>query len=81
MNEGESVDAAARVIVSPAAGVYVPVDDVDEVTEGGVIGHIEVAGELPVPVRSAFDGRVIEVLVWPGERVRFRQRIAWLRVG
>ena len=46
-----------------------------------MIGHVAVAGQDRVPVRSPFAGRLVEVVAWHGERVLHRQRIAWLRVA
>jgi hypothetical protein len=77
----EMFDAAERVIVSPAVGVYEPLDRPADVEAGDVIGHVTVAGQDPVPVRSPFPGRLVEIVAWRGERVLHRQRIAWLRVS
>ena len=74
-------DAAERVIVSPAGGIYEPLDRAPEVDAGDVIGHVTVAGQEAVPVRSPFRGRLVEIVAWRGERVLHRQRIAWLRVA
>jgi hypothetical protein len=81
MEPGETIEVSERVIVSPAVGVYEPSGGPLEVDAGDVIGHVAVAGQEPVPVRSPFRGRVVEVVAWPGERVLHRQRIAWLRVA
>jgi hypothetical protein len=78
---GETIDVVERVIVSPAVGVYEPLAHADEVAAGDVIGHVAVAGQDRVAVRSPFTGRVVEVVAWHGERVLHRQRIAWLRVA
>lgn len=73
--------ASERVIVSPVAGVYEPLDGPAVVAAGDVIGHVTGAGQEVVPVRSPFAGRLVEVVAWRGERVLPRQRIAWLRVA
>jgi hypothetical protein len=80
-DDGETIDVIERVIVSPASGVYEPLDRDQDVAAGDVIGHVAVAGDDRVPVRSPFTGRLIEVVAWHGERVLPRQRIAWLRVA
>ena len=49
------------------------------VTEGEVVGVIEVRGQA-LPVRSAFTGALMGMLAHPGERVREGQPVAWLRV-
>ena len=78
---GETIDVVERVIVSPAGGVYEPLDGSRDVASGDVIGHVAGAGQDRVPVRSPFAGRLMEVVAWHGERVLHRQRIAWLRVA
>ena len=81
VDSGETIEVVERVIVSPAGGIYEPLEGSREVAAGDVIGHVAVAGQDRVPVRSPFTGRVIEVVAWHGERVLHRQRIAWLRVA
>jgi hypothetical protein len=78
---GETIDVVERVIVSPAVGIYESLDGSREVVAGDVIGHVAVAGQDRVPVRSPFTGRLVEVVAWHGERLVHRQRIAWLRVA
>ena len=76
LHEGEHLFAAERLVVSPAAGVFEPVDIADHshIKVGTVIGHI---GDTEV--RSAFDGVLQSYIAVPGERVTLRQPIAWLR--
>jgi hypothetical protein len=81
MEPGETIDVDERIIVSPAVGVYEPLPAPGAVEAGDIIGHVAVAGQAPVPVRSPFRGQVIEMVAWHGERVLHRQRIAWLRVA
>lgn len=76
-HEGESLFATERLVVSPAAGFFAPLDGVDagvSITRGTVIGNV---GEHEV--RSAFAGELQGFLALPGERVSARQPIAWLR--
>ncbi len=77
----EMFQAPERVIVSPGAGIYEPVEGSLDVEAGDVIGHITGPGQELVPVRSPFAGRLVEMTAWAGERVIPRQRIAWLRVA
>lgn len=77
----ETFQASERVIVSPAAGVYEPVEGPSQIQKGAIIGHITAAGRHLVPVRSPFSGRLVEIVAWSGERVLPRQRIAWLRMA
>ena len=75
--EGEHLFAVERLVVSPAAGVFVPVADVRSGTVievGRVLGHV---GETEV--RSPFAGKVESYIAVEGERVTSRQPIAWLR--
>ena len=81
MEHGETIEVSERIIVSPAGGVYEPLTGTAELEEGDVIGHVSVAGDARVPVRSPFRGQLVEMVAWHGERVLHRQRIAWLRVA
>ena len=81
MDDGESIEVSERIIVSPAVGFYEPLAGASDVEAGDVIGHVAVSGQAPVPVRSPFRGRLVEVVAWRGERVVHRQRIAWLRLA
>ena len=79
---GETIDVVERIIVSPASGVFEPVDATStSVAAGEVIGHVAIAGEERIPVRSPFTGQLVQVVAWRGERVLPRQRIAWLRLA
>jgi [acyl-carrier-protein] S-malonyltransferase len=76
-HEGEHLFAVERLIVSPAAGVFTPVTDVNPGTVidvGRVLGHVGDA-----EVRSPFAGRIESYIAVEGERVTSRQPIAWLR--
>jgi [acyl-carrier-protein] S-malonyltransferase len=78
-HEGEHLFAAERLVVSPAAGVFTPVDDIAEgqhIEHGHVLGHV--AGH---EVRSAFRGTVKGLLAVAGERLTHRQPVAWLRTA
>jgi [acyl-carrier-protein] S-malonyltransferase len=76
-HEGEHLFATERVVVSPAAGVFVPVGSVAagaRIEVGTVLGTI---GEHEV--RSPFAGLLQAYIAVDGERVTLRQPIAWLR--
>ena len=81
MDTGEVIDVVERIIVSPVGGIYEPLERGSDVVSGDVIGHIAVPGQAPVPVRSPFEGRLIEMVAWRGERLLRGQRVAWLRVA
>jgi [acyl-carrier-protein] S-malonyltransferase len=76
-HEGEHLFASERLVVSPAAGVFTPVDDLADgcrIEVGTVLGHI-----AETEVRSAFAGVLQSYIAVAGERVTLRQPIAWLR--
>lgn len=75
-HEGEHLFAADRLVISPAAGVFVPAQDVvtgQQIECGRVIGHV--AGHA---VRSPFRGTVKGLLAVAGERLTRSQPVAWL---
>ncbi|MCY3785726.1 MAG: ACP S-malonyltransferase [bacterium] len=75
--EGESLYAHERLVVAPAAGVFAPTRPDrkgSRIVAGAVLG--DVGGE---PVRSPFNGVVMDYLAVEGERVTINQPIAWLR--
>ncbi len=77
-HDGEHLFTTERMIVSPAAGIFEPVDLVegDQIERGGVVGHV--AGEA---IRSPFRGAVVGVLAVAGERLTRSQPVAWLRTA
>lgn len=78
-HDGEHLFAAERLVVSPAAGVFTPADDVAEghhIERGRVVGHV--AGQ---EVRSPFHGTVKGLLAVAGERLTRSQPVAWLRTA
>jgi [acyl-carrier-protein] S-malonyltransferase len=75
--EGEHLFAVERLVVSPAAGLFTPIDDIADgsrIDVGTVIGHV---GD--VEVRSPFEGMLQSYIAVDTERVTLRQPIAWLR--
>lgn len=77
--DGEHLYMTERVVVSPAAGVFVPDARFGEgarVEVGDVLGHI--GGD---EVRSLFAGTVGAFVALDGERVTASQPILWLRTG
>jgi [acyl-carrier-protein] S-malonyltransferase len=78
-HDGEHLFAAERLVVSPAAGVFTPVEDVllgNVIERGRVMGHV--AGQ---EVRSPFPGTVKGLLAVAGERLTRSQPVAWLRTA
>jgi [acyl-carrier-protein] S-malonyltransferase len=77
--EGEHLFMTERMVVSPAAGIFVPDDGIapgETMTVGRRLGRV--AGE---DVVSPFDGTLMGVLAKDGERVMTHQPIAWLRTA
>ncbi|MFN3217156.1 MAG: ACP S-malonyltransferase [Acidimicrobiales bacterium] len=75
--EGESLFATERLVVSPCAGVFTPVDAEVAgavVAIGHLLGHVN-----DCEVRSPFAGEMQGLLAMDGERVTASQPIAWLR--
>jgi [acyl-carrier-protein] S-malonyltransferase len=76
---GEHLFAVERLVVSPTAGIFTPLDGLGDgvpVVTGQVIGSV--AG---VDVRSPFEGVFQAFIAVAGERVTARQPIAWLRTA
>lgn len=74
---GEHLFATERLIVSPCAGVFAPVDDTpvgSRIDAGHLLGSVN-----GVEVRSPFGGEVQGWLAVSDERVTASQPIAWLR--
>ena len=77
--EGEHLFAVERLVVSPAAGIFVPRSDLvpgAHIEIGTIIGAV---GE--VDVLSAFAGILQAYIAVDGERITPRQPIAWLRTA
>jgi [acyl-carrier-protein] S-malonyltransferase len=75
--EGEHLFAVERLVVSPAAGIFTPREDIADgstITVGTVLGHV---GQTEV--RSPFAGVLQSYIAVHGERITIRQPIAWLR--
>ena len=76
-HDGERLFVVERLVVSPAAGVFVQRKDIVDgarVEVGMVLGHV---GE--VEVRSAFAGVLQNFIAHEGERLALREPVAWLR--
>ena len=77
--EGEHLETAERIVVSPAAGVFVTAGlPQRRVTAGTTIGFVR-TGDASVPVTSPWAGDVVAVDAVDGERLTQYQRVAWLR--
>jgi len=76
-HEGEHLFAVERLVVSPSAGIFVPLGDLSDGTRISVGTVLGTVGENEV--RSPFDGVLQSYIAVDGERVTLRQPIAWLR--
>ena len=78
-HEGEHLSMSVRMVVSPAAGIFLPSElgaKGARLNVGGILGHI---GD--VEVRSSFPGQVSGMMAVAGERIAIGQPIAWLEVA
>jgi [acyl-carrier-protein] S-malonyltransferase len=76
-HDGEHLFVVERLVVSPAAGVFMrreEVADGSRIEVGTVLGHI---GDLEV--RSPFAGILQNFIAHEGERLTMREPVAWLR--
>ena len=83
LTHGEGLLVPERMIIAPSVGVFRALDDLDEgdiVDVGQTVGVLDGPG-TSTPVCSPFRGRLVGMLVHPGERLREGQPVAWLRVA
>ena len=80
---GETLSVLERVIVAPATGIFRRLDghacDGDVVNLGDVLGVVESLG-VSTPVTALFEGLLVRMLAFEGERLRPGQAVAWLRL-
>jgi [acyl-carrier-protein] S-malonyltransferase len=75
--EGEHLFAHERLVVSPAAGLFIPIDGL---ADGSTLSVGDILGQVgDTEVRSPFAGVLQSYIAVDGERVTMRQPIAWLR--
>ncbi len=75
-SEGDHFTTIERLVVSPAAGLFVPADGLED---GSIIRTGDIVGRVADhDVRSPFEGVLQTFVALDGERVRRRQPIAWL---
>jgi biotin carboxyl carrier protein len=81
---GEILSVPERMIVAPAMGTFCLLDGLEHkkagepIVRGDLIGAVQSLRTV-TPVRSRFDGVLVEFLAVEGERVRRGQVVAWLR--
>jgi [acyl-carrier-protein] S-malonyltransferase len=79
-HEGERLYVSERLVISPAAGVFEPIEEPlppgADIRVGTLLGTVS-----GVEVLSPFDGTMKGSLAHPGERVQAGQPIVWLRAS
>ena len=79
LHEGAHLFATERLVVSPCAGVFTPVEDL---AVGGAVSAGQLLGKIGnEEVRSPFGGMLMGWLALDTERVTSSQPIAWLQVA
>ena len=79
LHEGEHLFATERLVVSPCAGVFTPIEDL---AVGGTVSAGQLLGKIGnEEVRSPFGGMLMGWLALDTERVTSSQPIAWLQVA
>ena len=81
--DGDGTHIDVRLLVSPSAGRFHPVDGVgppagDVIHHGTLIGHVLHAGRNQ-PVHSFCTGVLVELLAGADDHVRTGQPLAWVR--
>jgi [acyl-carrier-protein] S-malonyltransferase len=78
-HHGEHLYVSERMVISPCAGIFEPLDRMGEgelIEVGALVGR---TGREEV--RSPFRGWLMGMLAFPGERVQTGQPVAWLRAS
>ena len=77
-HEGEHLFSTDRLVVSPSAGIFKPVSNLEigkKLSNGQLLGHVGNA-----EIRSPFSGELMGWIALADERLTASQPIAWLRV-
>jgi len=77
-HEGEHLFSTDRLVVSPTAGLFRPVSDLEigqKVSNGQILGHVGT-----VEIHSPFSGELMGWIAVTEERLTASQPVAWLRV-
>ncbi len=78
---GELLSVPEAMVISPSAGSFRPEEGASPgalVTVGQLIGTVH-GPRTETPICSPFAGELVRMLVWPSERLRPGQGVAWLR--
>jgi [acyl-carrier-protein] S-malonyltransferase len=77
-HEGEHLFSTDRLVVSPAAGLFIPVSNLEigqKVSNGQLLGHVG-----SIEIHSPFSGELMGWIAVSEERLTASQPVAWLRV-
>ena len=77
-HEGEHLFSTDRLVVSPSAGMFKPISNLDigeKVSNGQLLGHVGT-----VEIHSPFSGELMGWIAVTEERLTASQPVAWLRV-
>ena len=77
-HEGEHLFSTDRLVVSPTAGLFKPVSNLEigqKVSNGQLLGHVGT-----VEIHSPFSGELMGWIAVTEERLTASQPVAWLRV-
>jgi len=77
-HEGEHLFSTDRLVVSPSAGLFKPVENLkigQEISNGQLLGNVG-----NVEIHSPFSGELMGWIAIPEERLTASQPVAWLRV-
>jgi len=77
-HEGEHLFSTDRLVVSPSAGLFTPVSNLEigqKVSNGQLLGHVGT-----VEIHSPFSGELMGWIAITEERLTASQPVAWLRV-
>ena len=82
---GETFSGPERIIVAPTAGIFRRLDGPDAIRDGALIHQGDVVGTvqslvIATPVQSPFEGLLVTIVAFEGERLRPGQPVAWLRM-
>ena len=77
-HEGEHLFSTDRLVVSPSAGLFTPIENLEigeKVANGQILGHVG-----NDEIHSPFSGELMGWIAMPEERLTASQPVAWLRV-
>ncbi|MGY6501976.1 MAG: hypothetical protein ACXIVQ_13925 [Acidimicrobiales bacterium] len=77
--DGEFFTSTERVLVSPASGVFVPLDRLSATVEAGATIGLIRSADTDVPLISPVGGEVVSIDAVAGQRIMVHERVGWMR--